>query len=128
MTRKGFLQKYALRIAVTLAMLGLIVYTVAHAMGFAMGNVLTTPVRRITDTQITSAQGYLFRNEEVLTTAGEGLVDTLVENGTKVGKNVAVAKVWSTDVGGDALTAAQLKLSRINRAIRILEDSRPFYF
>ena len=124
MTRKGFLQKYALRIAVTLAMLGLIVYTVAHAMGFAMGNVLTTPVRRITDTQITSAQGYLFRNEEVLTTAGEGLVDTLVENGTKVGKNVSVAKVWSTDVGGDALTAAQLKLSRINRAIRILEDSQ----
>ena len=31
MTRTGFLKKYALRIAVTLAMLGLIVYTVAHA-------------------------------------------------------------------------------------------------
>ncbi len=124
MTRKGFLQKYALRIAVTLAMLGLIVYTVAHAMGFAMGNVLTTPVRRITDTQITSAQGYLFRNEEVLTTTGTGLVDTLVENGTKVGKNVSVAKVWSTDASGDALAAAQLKLSRINRSIRILEDSQ----
>lgn len=124
MTRKTFLQKYALRIAVILAMLGLIVYTVAHAMGFAMGNVLTTPVRRITDTQITSAQGYLFRNEEVLTTAGEGLVDTLVENGTKVGKNVSVAKVWSTAASGDALAAAQLELSRINRAIRILEKGQ----
>ena len=124
MTRKGFLQKYALRIAVTLAMLGLIVYTVAHAMGFAMGNVLTTPVRRITDTQITSAQGYLFRNEEVLTASGTGLVDTLVKNGTKVGKNVSVAKVWSSEANGDALTSAQLKLSRINRSIRILEDSQ----
>lgn len=124
MTRKGFLQKYALRIAVILAMLGLIVYTVAHAMGFAMGNVLTTPVRRITDTQITSAQGYLFRNEEVLTTKNTGLVDTLVENGTKVGKNVSVAKVWSTAASGEELAAAQLKLSRINRAIRILEDSQ----
>ena len=124
MTRKGFLQKYALRIAVTMAMLGLIVYTVAHAMGFAMGNVLTTPVRRITDTQITSAEGYLVRNEEVLTATTEGLVDSLVENGTKVGKNVSVAKVWSTDKSGDALAAAQLQLSRINRSIRILEESQ----
>ena len=61
MTRSGFLKKYALRLAVTLAMLGLIVYTVAHAMNFNMGNVLTTPARRITDTQITSGEAYLFR-------------------------------------------------------------------
>ena len=124
MTRTGFLKKYGLRIAVTLAMLGLIVYTVAHAMGFAMGNVLTTPVRRITDTQITSAEAYLFRNEEVLTTSTTGLVDTLVENGTKVAKNVSVAKVWSTDATGDALALAQLRLTRINRAIRILEKAQ----
>ena len=124
MTRKEFLKKYAMRIAVSMAMLGLIVYTVAHAMGFAMGNVLTTPVRRITDTQITSAQGYLFRNEEVLTTPTAGLVDTLVENGTKVGKNVAVANVWSTNESGDALALSQLRLERINRSIRILEGSQ----
>jgi len=124
MTRKAFLQKYALRIAVILAMLGLIVYTVAHAMGFAMGNVLTTPVRRITDTQITPAQGYLFRNEEILTTENKGLVDTLVENGTKVGKNVSVAKVWSVPESGDELASAQLRLSRINRSIRILENGQ----
>lgn len=124
MTRKGFLKKYALRFAVTLAMLGIIVYTVAHAMGFAMGNVLTTPVRRITDTQITSAEAYLFRNEEVITSTNTGLVDTLVENGTKVAKNVSVAKVWSTEESGEALTSAQLHLTRINRAIRILEKAK----
>ena len=124
MTRKAFLQKYALRIAVILAMLGLIVYTVAHAMGFAMGNVLTTPVRRITDTQITPAQGYLFRNEEILTTENAGLVDALVENGTKVGKNVALANVWSVSQTGEALAATQLNLTRINRIIRILESGQ----
>ena len=124
MTRKTFLQKYALRFAVILAMLGLIVYTVAHAMGFAMGNVLTTPVRRITDTQITSAQGYLFRNEEILTTETVGLVDALVENGTKVGKNVTVANLWSVPLSGEELAAAQLKLTRINRSIQILENSQ----
>ena len=124
MTRMEFLKKYALRIAVMLAMLGLIVYTVAHAMNFNMGNVLTTPVRRITDTQITSAEAYLFRDEEVLSTEKVGLVDTLVENGTKVGKNVSVAKVWSTDASSEELTAAQLSLSRINRMIRILENSQ----
>lgn len=124
MTRTGFLKKYGLRIAVILAMLGLIVYTVAHAMGFAMGNVLTTPVRSITDTQITSAEAYLFRNEEVLTAPNAGLVDTLVENGTKVAKNVSVANVWATDAEGDALTLAQLNLTRINRSIRILEKGQ----
>lgn len=124
MTRKAFLKKYALRFAIILALLGLIVYTVAHAMGFAMGNVLTTPVRRITDTQITSTQAYLFRNEEILTAQETGLVDTLVENGTKVGKNVPVAKVLSNGTEGDALASAQLRLNRINRAIRILEKSQ----
>ena len=124
MTRKAFLQKYALRIAVILAMLGLIVYTVAHAMNFNMGNVLTTPVRRITDTRITPAEAYLFRNEEVLTTENAGLVDTLVENGTKVGKNVSVAKVWSVPQTGEELASVQLRLTRINRTIRILESSQ----
>jgi hypothetical protein len=124
MTRTGFLKKHALRFAVTLAMLGLIVYTVAHAMNFNMGNVLTTPARRITDTQITSGEAYLFRTEEVLAAGTAGLVDTLVENGTKVGKNVAVANVWAVSMSGEELAAAQLRLSRINRSIRILEDSR----
>ena len=124
MTRKAFLQKYALRIAVILAMLGLIVYTVAHAMNFNMGNVLTTPVRRITDTRITPAEAYLFRKEEVLTAENAGLVDVLVENGTKVGKNVSVAKVWSVPQTGEELASAQLRLTRINRTIRILENSQ----
>lgn len=124
MTRKAFLQKYALRIAVILAMLGLIVYTVAHAMNFNMGNVLTTPVRRITDTRITPAEAYLFRKEEVLTTENAGLVDVLVENGTKVGKNVSVAKVWSVPQTGEELASAQLRLTRINRTVRILEGSQ----
>ena len=124
MTRKEFLKKYAIRIVVILAMLGLIIYTVAHAMGFAMGNVLTTPVRRITDTRITPAQAYLFRDEEVLTTETAGLVDALVENGTKVGKNVSVAKVWSSSYTEQELASAQLRLTRINRAIRILESSQ----
>ena len=124
MTRSGFLKKYALRLAVTLAMLGLIVYTVAHAMNFNMGNVLTTPARRITDTQITSGEAYLFRTEEVLVASTAGLVDTLVENGTKVGKNVTVAKIWATQAEGEALAAMQLRLNRINRTIRILENSQ----
>ena len=123
MTRRAFLQKYALRFAVTLAMLGLIVYTVAHATGFAVGSILTTPTRLITDTQLTSSQAYLFRNEEVLTTDHVGLVDALVESGVKVGKNVSVAQVWSVALSGEALETAQLTLNRINRALRILENS-----
>ncbi len=123
MTRRVFLKKYALRFAVALAMLGLIVYTFAHAMGFAVGSILTTPTRLITDTQITAAQAYLFRDEEILTSQQLGLVDTLVESGVKVGKNVTVAQVWTVSLSKDALSTAQLTLDRLNRALRILEQS-----
>ena len=92
MTRKAFLQKYALRFLVILAMLGLIVYTVAHAMNFNMGNVLTTPVRRITDTRITPAEAYLFRNEEVLTTE-EGSRYALCTQPHRVGERTLIYRM-----------------------------------
>ncbi len=122
MTRREFLKTYAVRFAVALAMLGLIVYTFAHAMGFAVGSILTTPTRLITDTQITSAEAYLFRDEEVLTATQTGLVDTLSQSGVKVSKNTPVAEVYAVSLTGDALAQAQLTLDRINRALYVLEQ------
>ncbi|MBQ7336530.1 MAG: hypothetical protein IJW92_08675 [Clostridia bacterium] len=123
MTRSAFLKKYLLKLAVTLAMLGLIVYTVAHAFGNTSGSLGTTPVRYITDTVITSAQTYLFREESVLTVPEAGLVNTLAESGEKVGKNVSLAAVYSSNADAETLEAQQQTLNRLNRAIRILEDS-----
>ena len=125
MTRRTFLQKYLLKFAVALAMLGLIVYTVGHSVGMRAGELLTTPVRRVTDRQITSVKAYLFRNEEPLVAEKVSLFDGLIAGGNKVSKNAAVANAHPTSLTGEKLAAVQRELDEINRAIRILEESRP---
>ena len=125
MTRRVFLQKYLLKFAVALAMLGLIVYTVGHSVGMRAGGLLTTPVRRVTDRQITSVKAYLFRNEETLLVDKTSLFDSLIAGGNKVSKNATVANAHTTSLSGDALVKTQRTLDGINRAIRILKESQP---
>ncbi len=125
MTRHAFLKKYLLKFAIALALLGLIVYTVGHAMGMSADHLLTTPVRRVTDRTVTSAMAYLFRDETLLSTPGAGLIDELSESGTKVSKNLTVASFYSSVLSPELLESAQLRLNAINRAIRILEKSAP---
>lgn len=123
MTRIAFLKKYLLRFAVALAMVGVIVYTLAHALGLSSGSLHTIPVQSVTDRQITSATAYLFRDERVLTSEEAGLVDVLAESGSKVGKNVSVAQVYVSSTAGEDLSDAQAALDTFNRLIRVLNDS-----
>ncbi len=123
MTRIAFLKKYLLRFAVVLAMVGVIVYMLAHALGLSSGSLHTIPVQAITDRQVTSTTAYLFRDERVLTSEVSGLVDTIAENGSKVGKNVSVAQVYASSTGGELLSEAQVALDTFNRLIRVLKNS-----
>lgn len=125
MTRRAFLETYLLKFAVALAMLGLILYTVGHSLGVRAGDLLTTPVRRVSDREITSVKAYLFRNEEILEGDRSGLFDVQVASGSKIGKNGTVALSYVTALSGEKLEAAQRALHSVNRAIRILEESRP---
>lgn len=125
MTRITFLKKYILKFAIALALLGLIVYVLAHALGFFSGSLHTMPVRTITERNITSAPAYLFRDERVLYANGEGLIELLAESGSKVGKNVSVARFYGSALSGDALESAQRAVDGITRMIRILEQSEP---
>ena len=87
MTRGAFLKKYMLKFAIALALLGLIVYVLAHATGFLVGSLYTMPVRMISDRQITSAEAYLFRDERVLYADENGIVEDSDEDdfyGTEV--------------------------------------------
>lgn len=124
MRRGAFLRKYLLKFTVALTLVGLIVYTVYHAMGGSSGSLLTTPARRVSDTQILGGEAYLFRSETLLRVDGEGLVSDLTESGSKVGKDVALATVW-TDYAGETLSATQKRLDRLNRTIAVLENGRP---
>ena len=123
MTRGAFLKKYMLKFAIALALLGLIVYVLAHATGFLVGSLYTMPVRMISDRQITSAEAYLFRDERVLYADENGIVDTLAQSGSKVGKNVPVARVYESTFTGATLENTQRAIDGLNRMIRILEQS-----
>ncbi len=122
MTRKAFLKQYGIRFAAAFALLCLLFYTVYHVFAGSSDSLMTIPVRQVTDRQMVNVDAYLFREEEVMTASQKGLVNGLLPNGTKVSASTAVAEVWNT---GNTATMSddQITLDRVNRLIRILEDS-----
>ena len=123
MSRAEFFKKHCLKAAVILAMLAVLVYLFSHALGLTKSSLHTTPVRMISDRQVTSATAYLFRDERVLYATGTGLVDPLATNGSKVGKNAAVARFYPKDMGGEEIATLQNAINKENRYIEILEES-----
>jgi len=120
-TRKAFLKKYCVRFAAAFALLCLLFYTVYHVLPGSADSLMTLPVREVTDRQLITADAYLFREEQVLTVPAKGLVNELVENGAKVKPESAVAEVRSGAAA--TLEKDQITLDRVNRLIRVLEDS-----
>lgn len=122
MTRKAFLKQYGVRFAAAFALLCLIFYTVYHVFAGSSDSLMTTPVRQVTDRQLVSGEGYVFREEEVLSASEAGIVNGLVPSGAKVSAGLPVAEVWNT---GNAATLQddQITLERLNRLIRVLEES-----
>lgn len=124
MRRSDFLRKYFGKFIAALVLVGLIVYTLFHALGFAGGNLLTTPARRVTDTQILGGEAYLFRSEELIRTDREGLINDLVESGSKVGRDVKVAQVHENQTSMTDAEAQKL-IDRFSRIIAALEKGQP---
>ena len=124
MKRREFLRLYFKKFIIALTLVGVIVYTLYHALGNASGSLLTTPARSITDTQILGGEAYLFRSEHLLSAEREGLVNDLVDSGSKVSKGAMITQVWSDDYSDRELANAQRSLDRLNRVISVLENSR----
>ncbi len=112
------------RLVIPFLLLCLIVYTVYHALGDTASSLSTIPAREITDTRLLSGEGWLFRDETILTVPQEGIVCGLAESGTKVGKNGALAEIW-TDASVSDHPAKQKELDEWNAVIRLLESSIP---
>ena len=122
MTRQAFLKKYLLRFAVSVTLLGLIVYTLYHVFASSAQSLMKTSVRYHSEPQIISGSAYLFREETVLTSPREGLVNDLVPSGTKVSRGIPLSEVWEcSEQFRDVL---QLRLDDLNRLIQILEASQ----
>ena len=124
MKRKAFLKTYATRIALTLLLLSLIVYAVYHALGNSSAGLLTAAAKEITDTRYLEGEGYVFRSETVLEAEQTGLIDPLTENGSKVGKNAQLVRVYP-NTGVFSLSIGQTLLDAFNRQIQILQNSLP---
>ncbi len=122
MTRHAFLKKYILRAAVALLPVALIVYTVYHVFGSSSGALMTAPVRRITDRRMVEAQGWIFRDEQVLTVSSEGLIEDIAESGAKVSRGSTLARVYALPQSA-AVRIAQIRLDAIERMIKILNAS-----
>lgn len=122
MNRGSFFKKYFLKFSAALLLIGLIVYTVYHAIGTSSGSLLTTPARRITDVRIVSGQAAVFRDEEVLTVA-DGIVNPVPANGEKVSSGDLLAMVYPVSGSAEDREFRQLQLDRLNREIAVLEDS-----
>lgn len=122
MTRQAFLKKYLLRFAVSVTLLGLIVYTLYHVFASSSQSLMKTSVRHYSKPHVISGSAYLFREETVLTAPREGLVNDLVPSGAKVSRGVPLAEVWESP----ALfrEELQLRLDDLNRLIRVLEASQ----
>lgn len=123
MTRKAFLKKYFVRFAVSLTLLGLIVYTVYHVFASTSGSLMTTPVQTYDELRTVSGEAYLFRDEEVLTVSQAGLVNNLAQSGVKVSRGVRLAEVYLGDTAEESLHAMQIELDRLNGLISVLENS-----
>ena len=123
MTRTAFLKKYTARFLAALLLVGLIVYTVYHIQGASEAGLMTVPAREVTDLRMVSGTAYLFRDESLLSVDGLGVVNDVVQNGVKVGKNQELAQVF-TGYHSLEIEQTQMEVERLNRAIAVLENSR----
>lgn len=118
MTRIEFLKKILPRFCATFALVCLIFYTVYHVFAGSADSLMTIPVRQATDMQIIGGDAYLFRDERVLTTDTEGLVNDLVQSGTKVSAKEELVQIWD-----GSSPEKQMILDRTNRLITLLSDA-----
>ena len=124
MKRREFFKRWIAKFLVALTLVGLIVYTVFHALGGSSGSLMTTPARRVTDRQILGGEAYLFRDEAVVKTDARGLVEETVKSGEKVGRDVCLANVW-TGYSEEIRAELQRELDRLERLLAVLEEGQP---
>lgn len=105
------------RIALGLVCVLIISYTVYHVINLFGEDYTTYAAGITTEKTVVSYNGYIFRDEQVLTTDNTGIVDYLVSDGTKVGRGQAVATVYEKNA------SEQSYILRLDEYISIFEES-----
>ena len=105
------------RIALGLVCVLVISYTVYHIINLFGADYTTYAAGVTTEKTVVSYNGYLFKDETVLTCENTGIVDYLVPDGTKVGRGQQVATVYEKNA------SEQSTISKIDDYILVFEAS-----
>lgn len=95
-----------------------LIYTLYHVASLFREDISTIAASTMTESDSISGQGYVFRNETVLYSSNDGVVDYLCEDGTRVSGGQALASVYEEG------TLSERQLVRtIDHQIAVLEKS-----
>lgn len=106
------------RVALGIVCVLIVTYALYHLVGLFGEELSTYAAGVTTETTVLNYNGYLFRDETVLTSDYGGAVDYRVTDGTKVGPKESLATVYEH---GNANTREQIR--RIDEQLSILESS-----
>lgn len=115
----------AMRCAVVLVAIGMLVYVVHYLLGQFSTTLTTLPTQEITDYTLLGAEVYLFRDEQIVTGDASAPVQYMYRNGERVPKD-AIYAIGYRKSGATASDAAALQeqLNAIDTQIALLEDSQ----
>lgn len=115
----------AMRCAVVLVAIGMLVYVVHYALGQFSTTLTTLPTQEITDYTLLNAEAYLFRDEQVVWGDATSPVLYPYRDGERVPKDAIYAIAYRKP-GASAQEAAALQeqLDGIAAQIALLEDSK----
>ena len=115
----------AMRCAVVLVAIGMLVYVVHYLLGQFSTTLTTLPTQEITDYTVLSAEVYLFRDEQIVTGDATAPVYYTYRDGERVPKDATYAISYHK-AGATAADAAalQAELDGISAQIALLQDSK----
>ena len=114
----------ALRCSVVLVAIGMLVYIIHYSLGQFSTTLSTLPAQEITDYTILSAEVYVFRDEQVITSESPAPVQYLYSNGERVPRDAVYAVThYKADATPEQVSALQMQLDDIGEQIALLESS-----
>ena len=112
-SRFGFMQK----IAVGVVCIVVFAYTVYHVASIFREDISTYAAGITTESTTLSYNGYMFRDEQLLTSSNSGVVDYSVVDGTKVSEGQLLAVAYEEG------RSEQGRVTELDRQIRLLNES-----
>lgn len=114
----------AMRAAVVLVAIGMLVYVVHYSLGQFSTTLSTIPTQEITDYTVMNAEVYLFRDEQIIYGQSNAPVRYMYRDGERVSKDATYAVAYPKEGASAAeIAALQQQLDEIAEQIALLEDS-----